>query len=94
MISMCVAIPSQIAEIQEGMATVDVGGARRRVSLLLLPDADVGDYVLVHAGFAIKRIDEQEALETLRILEEIAQTPGGGFERYGDASFDEGTQDE
>lgn len=90
---MCVAIPSQIVEIQEGMATVDVGGAKRRISLLLVPDANVGDYVVVHAGFAIKHIDEQEAQETLRILEEIAKTPGGGFDLYGDPLANEGDQE-
>lgn len=90
---MCVAIPSQIVEIQEGMATVDVGGAKRRISLLLVPDANVGDYVVVHAGFAIKHIDEQEARDTLRILEEIAKTPGGGFDLYGDLLANEGDQE-
>jgi hydrogenase expression/formation protein HypC len=70
---MCVAVPSQIVDIQEGMATVEIGGVRRRISLSLLPDARVKDYVLVHAGFAIKQIDENEALETLKILREMPQ---------------------
>ena len=83
---MCVAVPSQIIEIdQHGMATVDVGGARKKISLLLLEDARVSDYVVVHAGFAIKTIDEKEAQETLKLLKEVVEgSPGGGFETWGD----------
>jgi len=70
---MCLAIPSEIVEIREKMATVDVSGIRREVSLLLLPEeASVGDYVLVHAGFAIHKIDKEAAEETLKLFEEIA----------------------
>jgi hydrogenase expression/formation protein HypC len=53
------------------MGTIDVEGTQREVSLLLQEDAKVGDYVIVHAGFAIQRIDEEEALETLRFLRQI-----------------------
>lgn len=67
---MCVAIPSRIVEIKEGMAVVDVEGIRREASLLLLEDPKVGDYVIVHAGFAIHTVDEEAARETLRILRE------------------------
>lgn len=84
---MCVAIPSRIVEIRDAMAMVDVVGAKRKVSILLLPDAKPGDYVIVHAGFAIKGIDEEEAIETLHILREIADSsPEAGFERHGDPS--------
>ena len=70
---MCLAIPSEIVEIREKMATVDVSGIRREVSLLLLPeDASVGDYVLVHAGFAIHKIDREAAEEALKLISEIA----------------------
>ncbi|MGQ9653051.1 MAG: HypC/HybG/HupF family hydrogenase formation chaperone [Thermodesulfobacteriota bacterium] len=70
---MCVAVPSRVVEIPEhGVAVVDIGGIRRKVSLLLLPEARVEDYVIVHAGFAIQRIDEREAREGLRILGEMA----------------------
>ena len=66
---MCLAIPAKIVEMDEtGMGVVDMEGTRRSVSLLLQEDARVGDYVIVHAGFAIHRIDEEEALESLRIL--------------------------
>jgi len=71
---MCLAIPSEIIEIRDKMATIDLAGVRREVSLLLLPEeASVGDYVLVHAGFAIQKIDQEAAEETLQLLQEIAQ---------------------
>jgi len=54
------------------MGTIDMEGTRRQVSLLLLEDARVNDYVIVHAGFAIHRIDEAEAMESIRILREMA----------------------
>ena len=87
---MCVGIPSQIIEYPaEGLAVVDVAGARTKVSMLLLPDARVGDFVIVHAGFAIKLVDEQEAMETIRILREIAEaSPDTGFEHHGDPLSD------
>jgi hydrogenase expression/formation protein HypC len=54
------------------MAVIDVDGVRRECSLLLLEDAAIGDYVIVHAGFAISKIDEAAALETLALLKEAA----------------------
>lgn len=70
---MCLAIPSKITKIENQVATVDVEGVRRKVSLLLLEDAQVGDYVIVHAGFAIHKIDEAEALESLKLLKEALE---------------------
>ncbi len=71
---MCLAIPSEIVEKNGMIATVDVMGARRQVSLMLLPEeADVGDFVLVHAGFAIQKIDRQAAEESMRLLQEVAR---------------------
>lgn len=67
---MCLAIPSKIVEIQDQMAIIDVEGVRRSASLLLLEDAAVGDYVIVHAGFAIHKIDPQIAQESLAVLRE------------------------
>ena len=55
---MCLAIPSKIIYLDNDMATIDVDGVQRQASLLLLEDAAVGDYVIVHAGFAIHKIDE------------------------------------
>lgn len=67
---MCLAIPSKIIAVDDGMGTVDVDGVRRDVSLLMLEDPKVGEYVIVHAGFAIKKIDETVAYESLQILKE------------------------
>jgi hydrogenase expression/formation protein HypC len=69
---MCLAIPSKITQIENNMAVIDVDGVRRECSLLLVEDAQVGDYVIVHAGFAISKIDEAAALETLALLKEAA----------------------
>ena len=71
---MCLAIPSKIVSISDGMAEVEVSGAIVKASLQLLPEAGVGDFVLVHAGFAIQLLDEAEALETLKLLEGIDET--------------------
>jgi len=73
---MCIAIPSRIVSIDDQMATVDVHGARREVSLMLLQDeAAIDDYVLVHAGFAIQRIDRQAGEETLELFAQILNQP-------------------
>ena len=69
---MCLAIPSRIEKIENSMAVIDVDGVKREASLLLLEDASVGDYVIVHAGFAIQKIDEEAAMETLKFLKEAA----------------------
>ncbi len=69
---MCLAIPSQIVKIENRMATIDVDGVQATASLLLLEDVKVGDHVIVHAGFAIHKIDEKEARQSLKILKEAA----------------------
>lgn len=70
---MCLAIPARVTSIAEGrMAEVDIMGVTRQVSLDLVPDAKVEDFVLVHAGFAIQIIDEEVAAETLRLLRDMA----------------------
>ena len=69
---MCLAIPAKVAALEEGnLATVDILGVTREISVDLTPQAQVGDYVLVHAGFAIQRVEEQDAHETLRLLAEL-----------------------
>ena len=68
---MCLAIPAKIVRIENGMGTIDMDGTQREVSLLLQEDARVGDYVIVHAGFAIHRVDEEEALESLKFLRQM-----------------------
>lgn len=70
---MCLAIPSRITEINENMGVIDVVGVQREVSLLLVENPQVGDWVIVHAGFAIQIIDEATAQESLRYLREAAQ---------------------
>ena len=65
---MCLAIPSKIVKIENNMGTIDIEGVRRKVSLLLLEDAKVGDFIIVHAGFAIHKINESRAMESLEIL--------------------------
>lgn len=74
---MCLAIPMKIASLNEDrMATVDVLGVAREISLDLTPQAQVGDYVLVHAGFAIEVVDEQYAQETLDLIKEFPELAG------------------
>jgi hydrogenase expression/formation protein HypC len=71
---MCLGIPGQIVSITENqLAEVDFSGVRREVSLMLCPEAEVGDYVLVHVGFAIQRLEEKEALETLKLFDEFLE---------------------
>ena len=70
---MCLAIPALIRSIDGKQATVELGGTRRDISLWLTPEAKVGDYVLLHAGYAISMIDRKEADETLRILQEMSK---------------------
>ena len=74
---MCVAIPAKIKSIEGHMAEVDVGGISRTVSLELTPEARKDEYVLVHAGFAIHVIDEQEARETMKLFEELGALEEG-----------------
>jgi hydrogenase expression/formation protein HypC len=71
---MCLAIPAQIQSIDGLEAEVDIGGVRRTIGLWLTPEARVGEYVYIHAGYAISVVDEAEALESLRLLRELAET--------------------
>ena len=70
---MCLAIPSRVTHIENQIATIDVEGVQRQASILMLEDVAVGDWVIVHAGFAIHKIDEEVALETLKILREAVE---------------------
>ncbi len=70
---MCLAIPGEIVQIDDGVATVRIGESLRKASLLLLPEQpNPGDYVIVHAGFALHVVDPAEALESIRIIREMA----------------------
>ncbi|MFH0790668.1 MAG: HypC/HybG/HupF family hydrogenase formation chaperone [Candidatus Omnitrophota bacterium] len=68
---MCLAIPTKVIKIKGHLAEVDIGGIRRQVDVRLLENLSAGDYILVHAGFGIKKVDEQEARESLKIWEEM-----------------------
>ncbi len=68
---MCLGVPGDIVSIEGDLADVNFGGVIRRVSLMLCPDVEIGDYVLVHVGFAIQRLEKEDAMETLRLFEEI-----------------------
>jgi hydrogenase expression/formation protein HypC len=71
---MCLAIPGRVVEIVDeagDIAKVEVGGVRRNINVALLDAVRVGDYVLIHVGFALSKVDEHEAAETLRLLEEL-----------------------
>jgi hydrogenase expression/formation protein HypC len=70
---MCLAIPALITEIDGEQAVVDIEGVTRDISLQLTPDARVGDYVLLHTGYAISVIDAAEAEETLKLLRQMAE---------------------
>jgi len=70
--NMCLAIPAKIIEIQGRIAKVDFGGIARNVNISLV-DAKIGEYVIVHAGFAIQILDEKDALETLKIFNQILE---------------------
>lgn len=67
---MCLAVPAKILEIEGFNATVDIGGVVREASLRLTPDAQVGDYVLLHTGYAIEVLSDEEAADTLAIVQE------------------------
>lgn len=68
---MCIAAPAQIMEIKDNVATVDFGGVRQQAKLDLVEDVDVGRYVLVHSGYAIEVLTDQEAQESLEAWEEL-----------------------
>ncbi len=74
---MCLAVPMEIVEIADGVASCEVDGVRREASLMMLEDAAVGDYVLIHAGFAIEKIDPEEARKTLDVFREVLDAGGG-----------------
>ena len=68
---MCLSIPAKIVKLEGNVATVDVMGNQREADLTLVDDATIGDYVLLHAGFAIEKMTAEDAAESLRIWEEI-----------------------
>jgi len=79
---MCLSIPAKILAIEGDTASASVGGTIVQTSLQLLDDIRVGDYVLIHTGFALQKLSEEDALETIKIIEEIEKyqdTPSPGM---------------
>ena len=77
-LKICLAIPARIVELLDGdQCRVELGGVRKEISLALVDDAAVGDYVIVHVGYAIGKIDPDEAERTLALFAELASTQGG-----------------
>lgn len=68
---MCLAIPVKVTKVKGTLAEVDMTGVKRQADIRFLEGVKIGDYILVHAGFAIEKIDEKEARETLKLLKEI-----------------------
>jgi hydrogenase expression/formation protein HypC len=75
---MCLAVPARITKIEGAMAEAELGGITRQVSIMFTPEARIGDYVVLHAGYAISIMDEQEAEATFRLLEEVMGTDADG----------------
>jgi hydrogenase expression/formation protein HypC len=69
---MCIAIPMNVKEINGNMGVVESQGVKREVGLMLMDDVKVGDWVLIHAGFAISKLNQEEAEETMALLREAA----------------------
>ena len=75
---MCLAIPAKVVELRDGdQAVIDLAGVRKTISVALVPEAGVGDYVIVHVGHAIGRLDAEEAERTLALLAELAAAESG-----------------
>ena len=68
---MCLAVPMKVIEIKDKEGIVELGGVKKQVNLELMEEVNIGDYLIVHAGFAIQRLDEEEAEKTLSLLKEI-----------------------
>lgn len=75
---MCLAIPAKVVALNEGgMASVEIGGVKKDISVSLVEGIEVGDYVIVHTGFALSKLDPEEAEQTLELFAEIAVLAGG-----------------
>lgn len=75
---MCLSVPMKVVEIRGEKGLAEIGGMSREVDLRFLPRVEVGDYIIVHAGFALQKLDQEEAEETLSLLREMLahETPG------------------
>ncbi len=70
---MCLAIPGKVISIDGNEGTVDFGGVKQKVRVDLISDLEIGDYVIVHTGFAIEKMEEEDALETLKLWQELVE---------------------
>jgi hydrogenase expression/formation protein HypC len=68
---MCLAIPAKVIKLEKNLAQVDMAGVKRTVDVRLLSDLSIGDYILVHAGFGIEKIDPDEAKDSLKLWKEL-----------------------
>ena len=76
---MCLAVPAQVTEFRSGdAAIVDLGGVRKEISLALVDDVAVGDYVIVHVGFALQKLEPEEAERTLQLFAALAESREAG----------------
>lgn len=76
---MCLALPARVVELRENeLGVVDLGGVRKEISLALLDDVQLGDYVIVHVGYALSRLDTEEAEATLRLFAEMGEMAADG----------------
>ena len=82
---MCLAVPAKVKEIHDAVGKVDISGVTRDISLMLLPETQVGDYVLVHAGFAIEVVDEKYAQDTLELIREFPELVADQFDEAREA---------
>lgn len=74
---MCLAIPAKVVALNEGgMASVEIGGVRKDISVSMVDGVEVGDYVIIHTGFALSKLDPDEAQKTLELFAEIAVLAG------------------
>lgn len=73
---MCLGVPAKIVSIENDYAIVTLGSVEYKACLRLLRDVSIGDYIILHAGFAIEKVDRAEAEETLRLINEISVEPG------------------
>ena len=69
---MCLAVPMKVISRDQDTGVAEMSGVKKEISFLMLPEAQLGDYVIVHAGFAIEKLNEEEALKTLALFKEMA----------------------
>ena len=69
---MCLAVPMKVISLKDGTGIAEMSGVKKEISFMMLPEAKLGDYVIVHAGFAIQKLNEEEAQKTLALFREMA----------------------